>query len=48
MTIVIERLETSDKQRCERRRLMRGRFSVDAMVDAYERLYLSRMAGGTH
>ena len=48
MTIVIERLETSDKQRCERRRLVRGRFSVDAMVDAYERLYLSRMAGGTH
>jgi glycosyltransferase involved in cell wall biosynthesis len=45
---VIDRLDTSGSQQKERCRLVRERFSVDAMVDAYERLYLSKMAGGTH
>jgi glycosyltransferase involved in cell wall biosynthesis len=48
MRSAIENLPASFPRREVRRRLVRERHSVDAMVDAYERLYLAGMAGGTN
>lgn len=48
MRRVLSRLEAVRLNGPERRRLVRERYSVDAMVDRYERLYLSRANGGDH